>query len=225
MQDGITSVLRSIKKFYTYRMMNRGLPNQDTYYLMRFDPANAGHNYCTDSFETWGGNSARIRSEIMQLAIEMYGNRYEEQYTTVSGSSGQVDAILNFACYWRGQANYQFGGDKLPNVDCSGFVRQVLLHYNRGSLDYEPIVLGNRTADAIMKGSVGYFFKDVSLLQKGDLVFYGASNNSNETTATHVGFYLGDGRIVHCSSAKGTVVISDLNYRTPIGFKRVVSSQ
>ena len=58
-------------------------------------------------------------------------------------------------------------------------------------------------------------------LQKGDLVFF----QTYASYPSHVGIYLGEGKMMHASSGKGEVTVSDLNseyYRSRyLGAKRV----
>ena len=58
-------------------------------------------------------------------------------------------------------------------------------------------------------------------LRKGDLVFF----HTYASYPSHVGIYLGDGKMIHASSGKGEVTVSDLNsdyYRSRyLGAKRV----
>ena len=44
-------------------------------------------------------------------------------------------------------------------------------------------------------------------MQPGDLVFFKNTTN-NGRIATHVGIYLGDGKMIHSGSSKGVVVVS-----------------
>ena len=48
--------------------------------------------------------------------------------------------------------------------------------------------------------------------QPGDLVCYSG----------HVGIYIGDGQIVHASTASTGIKISDADYRTPVAVRRVI---
>jgi cell wall-associated NlpC family hydrolase len=58
-------------------------------------------------------------------------------------------------------------------------------------------------------------------LRKGDLVFF----HTYASYPSHVGIYLGDGKMIHASSGKGEVTVSNLNsdyYQSRfLGAKRV----
>ncbi len=47
--------------------------------------------------------------------------------------------------------------------------------------------------------------------KQGDLVFYGAGG------INHVALYIGNGKIVHASTAATGIKVSDYNYETPVG--------
>jgi len=61
-----------------------------------------------------------------------------------------------------------------------------------------------RTASAMF--NVGKPVKR-SELRPGDLVFF---KTTSRERITHVGVYIGDGKFVHASSAKGRVIVSSL---------------
>ena len=48
-------------------------------------------------------------------------------------------------------------------------------------------------------------------MQPGDLLFYGSKSNIN-----HVAMYIGDGKIVHASTERTGITISNWNYRNPV---------
>jgi cell wall-associated NlpC family hydrolase len=105
---------------------------------------------------------------------------------------------------------YRFGGEGGDGIDCSSFVQQVF-HANRIDLPRtarEQINVGNDVAPGD--------------LRKGDLVFF----QTYASYPSHVGIYLGDGKMIHASSGKGEVTISDMDsdYYRPryLGAKRVI---
>lgn len=117
--------------------------------------------------------------------------------TTVSGS-GNGGAIANYALQFVGNP-YVFGGTSLTNgADCSGFTQSVHKHFG---------ISIPRSSSA--QANAG---KSVSLnaIQAGDIIYYGG----------HVGIYIGNGKIVHASTAKTGIKISNYTYRTPICARR-----
>jgi cell wall-associated NlpC family hydrolase len=104
---------------------------------------------------------------------------------------------------------YLFGGEGSAGIDCSSMVQQVFREHR---IDLP------RTA--LEQSKVG---KEVAVgeLQEGDLVFF----HTYASYPSHVGIYLGDGKMIHASSGSGKVTVSDINsgyYKSRfIGAKRV----
>jgi cell wall-associated NlpC family hydrolase len=114
---------------------------------------------------------------------------------TSSNKGKGVPGVVGTALSYQG-TRYSYGGLSSRGFDCSGFVKYV---YQRHGLN-----LPHNAA-----GQYGYG-KPVSKgeLQPGDLVFFrtGRSRGIN-----HVGIYIGNGKFIHASSAKGRVKIDSLN--------------
>lgn len=113
-----------------------------------------------------------------------------------SGSSGSK--IAQYACQFVGNP-YVYGGTSLTSgADCSGFVWRVYRDngYTIPRLGMKNIGTEVSYADA----------------QPGDIVCY----------AGHVGIYIGNGQIVHASSARTGIKISKATYKTIIAIRRVV---
>ncbi|GFO65478.1 C40 family peptidase [Geomonas paludis] len=126
-----------------------------------------------------------------------------------SDTAAEIDHISATAARYLGTP-YRFGGEGADGIDCSSFVQQVF-HANQ-------IDLPRTAREQINVGS------DVAPgeLRKGDLVFF----QTYAQYPSHVGIYLGDGKMIHASSGKGEVTISDMNsdYYRPryLGAKRVI---
>lgn len=105
--------------------------------------------------------------------------------------------IADFALQFVGNP-YVYGGTSLTNgADCSGFVMSVFAQFG-----YElPRVVAAQCAASQKKSA--------EEIEVGDLVFYGDGG------IDHVALYIGDGKIVHASTAATGIKVSDYNYRTP----------
>ena len=90
---------------------------------------------------------------------------------------------------------YVWGGSTPSGFDCSGFVQYVLKQ--------NGITLPRTTSEQVKAGTA----ISKSDLQPGDLVFL---QNTYKAGVSHVGIYIGDGKMIHASSSKG-VTISDLS--------------
>lgn len=108
-------------------------------------------------------------------------------------------ALVNFALQFVGNP-YVYGGTSLTNgADCSGFVMSVFKEFG-----YDLPRVAAAQYEASQK-------KDISQLETGDLVFYGAGG------INHVALYIGDGKVVHALNSNKGIVITDYNYDTPVG--------
>ncbi len=105
--------------------------------------------------------------------------------------------IVDFALQFVGNP-YVYGGTSLTNgADCSGFVMSVFAEFG-----YELPRVAAAQCSASKK-------KSVADIEAGDLVFYG------EGCIDHVALYIGDGKIVHASTAATGIEVSDYDYRAP----------
>ncbi|MCR2046451.1 SH3 domain-containing protein [Acetatifactor muris] len=102
---------------------------------------------------------------------------------------------------------YVWGGTSLTKgADCSGFVLSVFKKFGV-SLPHHS----GSQANSGTKISAGD-------LQPGDLVFYGNSRG----TINHVAIYIGGGQVIHASSVKTGIKISNYKYRTPVKYVRIL---
>mgnify|MGYP001058232814 FL=1 len=141
------------------------------------------------------------KSEEAQMTQEVQGNVQQTETTEVSAqpaSNGQV--IVDYACQFIGNP-YVWGGTSLTDgADCSGFVQSVFAHFG--------ISLPRTTYDQINAGvEVSY-----DQAMPGDLICYDG----------HVAMYIGGGLIVHASTQRTGIKISNANYRPILAVRRVV---
>ena len=147
----------------------------------------------------------RAREEANAAAARTQASRGGTDYrpanpvTEVSGSGTGVD-VANYALQFVGNP-YVYGGTSLTNgTDCSGFVMRV----------YENFGVSLPRTSASQRGS-GYDVGGIDNAQPGDIVCYSG----------HVGIYIGNGQIVHASTAKTGIIVSNATYRQPLCVRRI----
>ena len=147
----------------------------------------------------------RAREEANAAAARTQASRGGTAYrpanpvTEVSGSGTGVD-VANFALQFVGNP-YVYGGTSLTNgTDCSGFVMRV----------YENFGVSLPRTSATQRSS-GYDVGGIDNAQPGDIICYSG----------HVGIYIGNGQIVHASTAKTGIIVSNATYRQILCVRRI----
>ena len=119
---------------------------------------------------------------------------------TISNSAGSEKGkeIANFACQFIGNP-YVAGGTSLTNgADCSGFTQAVFRNFGIS-------IPRNSSSQAVGGTAIAY-----SDAQPGDIICY----------AGHVGLYIGGGQIVHASTQRTGIKITNASYRTIMSVRR-----
>lgn len=115
-------------------------------------------------------------------------------------------SVVNYALQFVG-GRYAYGGsDPHTGVDCSGFTRYIMQHAAGISLNRSS---GGQASQGVAVSS--------DQMKPGDLIFYGNGRSIN-----HVAMYIGNGQIVHSSTYKTGIKISQWNYRTPVKIVNVI---
>lgn len=139
-----------------------------------------------------------LKSDL-QTAVTMTELLYGEGVSDV-----RVD-LCQYAKQFLGNP-YVWGGTSLTNgADCSGFVLSVFKKYGV-SLPHSS------RSQANMGTKI-----NASDLKAGDLIFYAKGGTIN-----HVAIYIGGGQVIHASSPKTGIKISNYNYRTPAKMVRIL---
>lgn len=121
--------------------------------------------------------------------------------STSPGNKSLGQQIANYAVQFRGNP-YVYGGTSLTNgADCSGFVMSVFKKFG---------ISLPRTSGA--QGVSGRRVASISQAQPGDLIAY----------TGHIGIYIGNGKLIHASSPRTGIIISNVNYRPIKSIRRIV---
>ncbi len=119
----------------------------------------------------------------------------------VTGSGSELGkSVAEYACQFVGNP-YVWGGTSLTNgADCSGFVMSV---YNNFGVSLPHSSAADRNVGSAVNG--------LENAQPGDIVCYSG----------HVAIYIGNGQIVHASTAKTGIIISNASYRSVLSVRRI----
>nr|WP_296463213.1 C40 family peptidase [uncultured Acetatifactor sp.] len=143
--------------------------------------------------------AAAAAAQAAQAAANASTTQEEITYA-VSGGSEMGQAVANYALQFVGNP-YVYGGTSLTNgADCSGFVMSVYANFGV-SLPHSDA--GDRTQ--------GYGVDGLANAQPGDIVCYSG----------HVGIYIGGGQIVHASSSRTGIIVSNAGYREILAIRRI----
>lgn len=105
------------------------------------------------------------------------------------------EALRNTAAIYQG-VRYKWGGTTPRGFDCSGYMRYI---FEKNGMSMV------RTAQQQVGEGIIIPYDQ---LQCGDLVFFTRTHGGS--LVTHVGMYIGDGKMIHAGSSRG-VVIADLS--------------
>lgn len=118
---------------------------------------------------------------------------------------------------------YLWGGTSTKAFDCSGFIKTI--YFTSG------IILARDASLQFLYGKPIEYPSLFDSLKKGDLIFFGY-NNEGKKRITHVGMYIGDTEVIHCS---GMVRINSLDSTRPnfskylkdsmMGVKRIIGTE
>lgn len=119
---------------------------------------------------------------------------------TISGD-GMGTSVAQYACQFVGNP-YVYGGSSLTNgTDCSGFVMSV---YSAFGVSLPHSSSADRSQGYAVEGGLAN-------AQPGDIVCYSG----------HVGIYIGGGQIVHASTSRTGIIISNASYRSVLAVRRI----
>lgn len=145
----------------------------------------------------------KLQDQAKRNTAATNGNYTVTQFNTsiIDNASGSENGkkLAKYACQFIGNP-YVSGGTSLTNgADCSGFVYRLYSDFNYSVA---------RTSYQLRSEGKEVAYADA---QPGDIICYDG----------HVGIYVGGGYIVHASTAKTGIKVSNANYRTILSVRRV----
>ena len=128
-----------------------------------------------------------------------YSSKSSGKTATVSGGGGG-SSIASTGLRYVGNP-YVYGGNSLTNgTDCSGFVH--LIHAACG-------ISTPRDSNSLAGG--GRAVSESEMLPGDVVCYYG-----------HVGIYIGNGQIVHASTSRTGIIVSNANFRSILSIRRIL---
>ena len=159
--------------------------------------AKTGNTY--EVLEDMGNGWMKVRVNESEGFLPVSGNATVEQVGESEMAEVQQDAIESSDTYKRQQVvNYamQFVGGR----------------YKYGGSD--PRTGTDRSSGGQAQQGIAI---SADQMQPGDLIFYGSGRSIN-----HVAMYIGNGQIVHASTERTGITVSNWNYRNPVKIVNVL---
>lgn len=137
-------------------------------------------------------NQAELMKKQYEYDKKLLEQKHAQDLVTVQGK-GNTASIINVAKSLSG-LKYVYGGTSpTKGMDCSGFTQYVMKQ--------NGINISRTSASQAKNGKA----VSKSSLQAGDLVFFDPNKDGK---ISHVGIYVGGGKMIHASSSKGVVTVN-----------------
>ncbi len=148
-----------------------------------------------------------VAAEYVSIAKELPTAVTMQDLYYGDGVSSKRVEIVEYAKQFLGN-RYVWGGTSLTKgTDCSGFTMSIYKKFGVSLPHSSQAQAGCGTK------------VDFSNIKPGDLVFYSRGSKS----IGHVALYIGNGQVIHASSSKTGIIISNVKYRAIKSIRRVLN--
>lgn len=165
--------------------------------LLRIEMMQNTLSLSDDGFSSPAAGSPVLSALCSRLAESGHAARALPPAETAAASVSPAatgDGVVRTASRFLG-IPYRFGGDGPTGIDCSSLVQQV--YRAHGVALPRTALEQSRVGTEVAAGD----------LRKGDLLFF----HTYASYPSHVGIYLGDGKMIHASSGSGKVVVAKID--------------
>lgn len=200
-----SSVIRKLSKGETVTIT--GQPNS-YWYKVKDSKGNVGYISTSSKYVKVSGQaSSGSSSNSGSSNSGTNGSTSSGSSSSSTTASAKVEKVISAGMNYLGTP-YEYGSDRnsTKTFDCSDFVRRAFIEGANLTLPSD-----SRKQGAYVKAN-STVKKSISSLKRGDLMFFGkyrgtskssySSVNKDTETVTHVGIYLGDGKVLHTYSEK-----------------------
>lgn len=151
------------------------------------------------------GTQAYVSAEFVTIHDTLPKGVTLKELSYDGSVSNTVVDLIEYAKQFLGNP-YVYGGSSLTNgTDCSGFTMRIFEHFG-----YD---LNRSSASQVNNGTK----VAISEIQPGDLLFYSYGGSIG-----HVAIYIGNGQIIHASTERTGIIISNAFYSNPTCAVRVI---
>lgn len=204
-----TEVLKTVATVNADKLKIRQEPNTDSSVIMQV--AQGEDLSVEEVLDGWvkisvDGEIGYVSAEFVTVSRSLPKGVTIQELQYGGGVSNTVVDLIAYAKQFLGNA-YVYGGSSLTNgTDCSGFTMRIFEKFGYS--------LSHSSAAQSKEGTR----VDISEIQPGDLLFY-----SNGGSIGHVALYIGNGKIIHASTEKTGIIISNAFYRYPTCAVRIIN--
>ncbi|WP_143254308.1 C40 family peptidase [Anaerosalibacter sp. Marseille-P3206] len=167
--------------------------DNNKYYVLEIGETTPIKDYRDKKFIALDENGCEF--SIPKTCMKLNDGKGSTSRNIISRKTSNLNKVINDA-YSKIGRPYVYGDKGSRGFDCSGFTCSVY----EASMGIE---LNRSSRDQSLNG----ISVERSELKPGDLIFFNTSGNG----ISHVGLYIGDGKMIHASTSNSQIEIADIN--------------